>query len=237
MARAKLIESLEEASGAIPLVFVSAGPGWGKTMLLAQWASESQRPFAWVSIDETDNDPIVLLTYVAAALDRVSRLDPGVFEALASAGASVEGTIVPRLGAALATMDQPVVLVLDDLHLLDNPACLDAIAALSRHVSQGSQIALSARGRPALPLGALRARGLALEIGPDDLRMDEAEVGQLLSGGRSGPARRADRRAQRARRGLVRGCVPGGALDQGGQSQGQERMPPSPGATVSWPTT
>ena len=132
-------------------------------------------------VDENDNDPIVLLTYVAAALDRVSPLDPSVFDALASPGVSVEATVVPRLGAALATIDQPFVLVLDDLHLLDNPACLDAVAALARHVPDGSQLALSARGAPALPLGALRARGLALEIGPDDLRMDEAEAGQLLS--------------------------------------------------------
>ena len=106
-----------------------------------------------------------------------------VFDALASAGVSVEGTVVPRLGAALARMDEDVVLVLDDLHLLDNPASLDAIEALTRHVSEGSQMALSARGRPALPLAALRARGLALEIGPDDLRMDEAEARQLLSAG------------------------------------------------------
>ena len=173
--------SLVEGSRAMPVVFLSAGPGWGKTTLLAQWASRSQRPFAWVSVDEKDNDPIVLLTYVAAALDRVSPLDPSVFEALASPGVSVEATVVPRLGAALATIDQPVVLVLDDLHLLDNPACLDAIAALTRHVPEGSQLALSARGGPALPLGALRAQGLALEIGPDDLRMDEAEARQLLS--------------------------------------------------------
>ena len=182
VSRGELISSLE-GSRAPPLVLLSAGPGWGKTTLLAQWASRSQRPFAWVSVDEKDNDPIVLLTYVAAALDRVSRLDQSVFDALASAGASIEGTVVPRLGAALATMDEDLVLVLDDLHLLDNPASLDAIEALTRHVSEGSQMALSARGRPALPLGALRARGLALEIGPDDLRMDEAEARRLLSAG------------------------------------------------------
>ena len=80
-------------------------------------------------------------------------------------------------------MDEDLVLVLDDLHLLDNPASLDAIEALTRHVSEGSQMALSARGRPALPLAAVRARGLALEIGPDDLRMDEAEARRLLSAG------------------------------------------------------
>ncbi len=179
VAREQLI-TLAEGSREIPVVVLSAGPGWGKTTLLAQWGARSQRPFAWVSVDENDNDPIVLLTYVAAALDRVSPLDPTVFEALASPGISVEATVVPRLGAALATMNQPFVLVLDDLHLLDNPACLDAIDALTRHVPTGSQVVLSSRGRPALPLGALRARGLVLEIGTDDLRLDEAQARQLL---------------------------------------------------------
>ena len=182
VARGEVISALEGAR-APPLVLLSAGPGWGKTTLLAQWASRSRRPFAWVSVDEKDNDPIVLLTYVAVALDRVSPLDPSVFDSLALAGVSVEGTVVPRLGAALAKMSEQVVLVLDDLHLLDNPACLDAIEALTRHVSEGSQMALSARGPPALPLAALRTRGLTLEVGPDELRMNEAEARQLLSAG------------------------------------------------------
>ena len=180
--REDLIEVVE-SSRSIPVVALAAGPGWGKTTLLAQWASRSRRSFAWVDVDERDNDPIVLLTYVAVALDRVSRLGQGVFDALASSGGSVEATVVPRLGAALAKMSEQVVLVLDDFHLLDNPACLDAIEALTGYVAEGSQLALSARGQPALPLAALRARGLALEVGPDDLRMDEAEARQLLSAG------------------------------------------------------
>jgi LuxR family transcriptional regulator, maltose regulon positive regulatory protein len=185
VSREKLIGVLE-TSLATPVIFVSAGQGWGRTTLLTQWASRSQRPFAWVSVDERDNDPIVLLTYVAVAVDRVSPLDPTVFDALASAGVSVEATVVPRLGAALATVREPVVLVLDDVHLLDNPACLDAVASLTRHVSEGSQMALSARRGPALSLGALRARGVTLEIGPDDLRMDEAEARELLSAAGAG---------------------------------------------------
>jgi LuxR family transcriptional regulator, maltose regulon positive regulatory protein len=181
VSRRTLIDAMEDQSGAVPVIFLSAGPGWGKTTLLAQWASHSQRPFAWMHVDENDNDPIVLLTYIAFALDRVSPLDPGVFEGLASPGVSIEGTIVPRLGAALATIDEPLVLVLDDLHLLDNQASLDAVATLARHVSAGSQLALSARGRPALPLAALRARGLQLEVGPVDLGMDAAQAAELLS--------------------------------------------------------
>ena len=178
--RAKLIDPLE-GPGAPPIVCLSAAPGWGKTTLLAQWASASRRPFAWVSVDAKDNDPIVLLTYVAVALDRVAPLDRDVFDALASPGASVEATLVPRLGKAMARLDRQHVLVLDDLHMLENPSCLDAIATLARHVPEGSQIALSARGAPALALGAIRAQGLTTEIGPDELRMDESEARQLLS--------------------------------------------------------
>ena len=70
VSREALIDVLESAD-AVPVVFLSAGPGWGKTTLLAQWAARSPRSFAWVNVDEKDNDPIVLLTYVATALDRV----------------------------------------------------------------------------------------------------------------------------------------------------------------------
>jgi LuxR family maltose regulon positive regulatory protein len=181
VSRAALIDLLEERSDGAPMAILSAGPGWGKTTLLAQWAARSQRPFAWVSVDEEDNDPIVLLTYVAAALDRISPLDPAVFDALASPGVSVEGTVVPRLGRALATGDTEVVLVLDDLHLLRDRQGLDAIAALGRHVPAGSQLALSARGDPPLPAAGLRAGGLAVEVGPDDLRMEAEDAGLLLA--------------------------------------------------------
>ena len=86
---------------------ISAGPGWGKTTLLAQWSGRSSRPFAWVTIDDDDNDPIVLLHYVAAALDRISPVDASVFEALASPDASAVASVLPRVAAALATMTNP----------------------------------------------------------------------------------------------------------------------------------
>src|SRR3954463_9450663 len=178
--RTALVEQLNRASGT-PVVMLCAGPGYGKTTALAQWAvSSEQRPFAWVSLDQHDNDPVVLLTYVAVALDRVASIDEGVFEALASPGASVEAAVVPRLGAALAGVDRPVVLGLDDVHAIDNPQCIDAIVALAGHVAEGSQLALSARDGSALPLGFLRTCGLGLELGPDDLRMDEHEARELL---------------------------------------------------------
>ena len=177
--RAALLDRLRD-SDAVPVVLVSAAPGYGKTTLIAQWASRSSQVFAWVSVDQGDNDPIVLLSYIATALDRSSPLDPSVFEALASPNASVEATIVPRLGRALAAMETTFVLVLDDLHALTNPQCLDAIDALIDHIPTGSQLVLSGQMEPTRRVGALRARGLALEIGPLELRMGSDEAGDLL---------------------------------------------------------
>ena len=85
-----------------------APAGYGKTTLLSQWAEHDDRAVAWVSLDERDNDPKVLLSYVATALDAVQPVSERVFEALASPDSSVPGSVLPRLGAALASMTTPV---------------------------------------------------------------------------------------------------------------------------------
>jgi LuxR family maltose regulon positive regulatory protein len=173
IARTRVVERLN-SSAAAPIVVVCAGPGYGKTTALAQWgASGAQRRSAWVSVDRHDNDPVVLLTYMAVALDRISPLDPGVFDALASPGASIEAKIVPRLGTALANVDGAVAVALDDMQAIENPQCTDAIVALAGHLAEGSQLVLATRDQLPLPMGLLRTRALSLEVGPDDLRMDE----------------------------------------------------------------
>ena len=100
--RASLLDRLEDST-ATPVVAICAPPGYGKTTLLAEWAERDPRPFAWLSIDGLDNDPAVLLRYIAVALDRHEAVDQTVFGALGSPGASIMGDIVPRLGAALST--------------------------------------------------------------------------------------------------------------------------------------
>src|SRR5262249_41508614 len=81
-----------------PVVSVVAPAGYGKTTLLSQWAERRGQAFAWVSVDEADNDPKVLLTYIAHALDAVEPVGERVFDALASRSASVPGSVVPRRG-------------------------------------------------------------------------------------------------------------------------------------------
>src|SRR5436305_7949981 len=60
--RASLIKPLMDGNPS-PIVSVVEPPGYGKTTLLSQWAEASGQAFAWVSVDQGDNDPKVLLSY------------------------------------------------------------------------------------------------------------------------------------------------------------------------------
>jgi LuxR family maltose regulon positive regulatory protein len=177
--RSLLIEQLVR-SDACPILSVVAPAGYGKTTLLAQWAEHNGQAFAWVSVDEKDNDPRVLLTYVAEALDRIEPVSGRVFEALASPGSSVPGSVVPRLGHAFASMTSPVTLVLDDVHLLHDPECRAALSVLADHVPDGSRLVLSGREQPPLRVARLRAEGRITEIGSDDLLLTSEEASSLL---------------------------------------------------------
>ena len=133
-----------------------------------------------MSVDEADNDPKVLLSYVAAALDAVEPIGERVFDALASPVSSVPGSVVPRLGSAFSSMTSPVVLVLDDVHLLQNRECRAALSVLADHVPAGSRLALAGRAEPPLRIARLRAEGKIMEIGPADLSLTREEASSLL---------------------------------------------------------
>jgi LuxR family transcriptional regulator, maltose regulon positive regulatory protein len=178
--RGNLLDRLE-ASAATPVVAISAPAGYGKTILAAEWAEQDRRPFVWLSIDRHDNDPTVLLTYLAVGLDRVEPIDPGVFRALASRAASITHTILPPLATALSSKALPVVVVLDDVQLLHDQEGLDALAVLVDHLPQGSQLAVISRDEPPLPMARWRAEGRLAEVGPGDLAMNPAEAGRLLA--------------------------------------------------------
>ncbi len=181
VARTVLVQRLL-AWHAAPVICVVAPPGYGKTTLLAQWARRQGRRVGWVTVDRRDNDPMVLLTYIAVALDRIEPIDPGVFGALAAPGALVTGTVLPRLAAAVSAMTQPVALVVDNVEALDNPQCLDALVEVAAHLPAGSQLALAARTTPGLPVALWGEPGRVVAIGVDQLKMDQREAHALLEG-------------------------------------------------------
>lgn len=150
------------------LVTLIAPAGYGKTTLVAQWAERDRRPFAWLSLDERDDDPTLLLGQLAAALDRARPEDPTPVDAA-----------LPQLTSWMETAGE-LVLVLDDAQVLRSRSSTEVLAMLAAHVPPGSTLALAARVTPRLPIARIRAGGNLLELRADDLALSRRESEALL---------------------------------------------------------
>src|SRR4051794_19408293 len=132
VARGELVDVLREHAD-VPVVLVTGSPGFGKTTVIAEWDDEDPRPFTWVTVDETCNDPYVLVTYLALALQRVADADPGVISALADQS-DLTGILLPRLGRMLTELARPFVLVVDDAGWLTAPEVLSVLSTVADHL-------------------------------------------------------------------------------------------------------
>jgi LuxR family maltose regulon positive regulatory protein len=178
VARTALVGQL--AATRAPVITVAAPPGYGKTTLMAQWAERIGSRAAWLSCDEADNDPVVLLSALAVALDRIGPVDPAIFSALASSGADI--TVIPRFMSAVALVQSPVTVILDHAEAVTNRRCLNTIAEFALHLPAGWQLALASRTAVPLPTARLRALGGIFEISAADLVMGLPEARSLLEG-------------------------------------------------------
>jgi len=163
-----------------PLLLVSAAAGWGKTTALAQWTADDDRPTAWLRLEAADNDPVVLLACLIAALAPVTDCDPRLAEALDCATPPVWEVVMPSLAGAVAAAP-PFLLVLDDAQQVAGAECWRIVMALLDSLAPGSRIAVSTRVDPPLPLARLRASGALSVVGGADLAFDRAETEELLA--------------------------------------------------------
>jgi LuxR family maltose regulon positive regulatory protein len=175
--RPALLERLAEGA---PVVVVSAPAGYGKTTLLAQWASVDPRPFAWLTVTGGDHDVAVVAAYLAAALDAAEPLEPQELAVLGHLGADGPTVVLPRLGRVLLQRPRPYVLVLDDAHVLGDATAEIVLGLLVAHVPEGSQVVIATRHEPPLPRARLRAQRLLLELDAHDLALDAAQGAAVL---------------------------------------------------------
>ncbi len=178
--RVRLIRLLT-AEPAASIVSIVAPPGYGKTLLLADWAAREPRPVAWLTLDDHDNDPAIFLSYLAAAFDRIEPIDSSIMSAIVAPRRRALSTAVPRLAFELHRWGRPAMIVLDDVHRLVDRTCLEALAELLDHLPPGLRVALAARTEPGLPFGRFRAYGNLLEIGTSLLALDEPETDALTA--------------------------------------------------------
>ncbi len=175
--RPRLDERLLRKEGT-GLTLVSAPAGFGKTTLVSTWPAERA---AWVSLEESDQDPITFWTYVLTALERAA---PGVAEGalvvLQLSPTPIE-TILAGVLNELSVLPDDVDLVLDDYHLADGLEISRGMTYLLDHLPPQLHLLISTRADPALPLSRLRARGELVEVRAADLRFTLDEVGAYLN--------------------------------------------------------
>jgi LuxR family transcriptional regulator, maltose regulon positive regulatory protein len=165
------------------LNLVAAPAGWGKTSLLAEWLSvEGDVPFAWLSLDEGDNDPARFWAYAAAALRKAGVDVPPAFEgALAAPGTEAGEAALPILLNALVTSAQEHVLVLDDYHVIRDLAIHEGVRFMLAHLPVVSHLVIATRVEPPVEVARLRARGELGEIVSHHLGFSDAEAAALLN--------------------------------------------------------
>lgn len=164
---------------------VHAGAGFGKTALLAQWQHDLARAgirVAWLSVDARDDDIHLFIAYLAAAINRVCpEVGRDVIDLITRSGQLVPpATLLAPLSNAVAELNSPLVLIVDDMHFLASGEIQDWMIEFVDRAPENLTVAVAARAFPPRRLSRLRATGQVEEIGPDDLALTFDEVQQYV---------------------------------------------------------
>jgi len=167
---------------------VCAPAGYGKTIALAGWLQEVRRPWVWVNLDELDGDLVSFTSVLVAALGTVA--PEAGRRALALAAQTVSPSpsqLSALLADDLAEIEDELVIVLDDVHLIREPSIHVLLSLLVRRLPPTIQLVIASREEPPLQLALLRGRGELAEVRADDLRFDRSEARTFVRGMSGGP--------------------------------------------------
>jgi LuxR family transcriptional regulator, maltose regulon positive regulatory protein len=157
IARPRLEEVLGQPDWRVALV--TGGPATGKTVAVAQWF-QNLDPIAreWVTLDVHDDRPERFWPAFLLALDRAV---PGAFARTAASAADVHRLppeFLDRLVAAWSAVEEPLVIVLEDMHHLQSPEITKDLSFVIEHLPARSRMVLTSRVDPGMPVSRWRGR-------------------------------------------------------------------------------
>jgi LuxR family maltose regulon positive regulatory protein len=161
----------------LPLTLVVAPAGWGKSTLVTDWLRQDRVVAGWVSLDSGDDDPKRFWRYLLLAADQAgAAAGAAAMRRLDAAGSDVLRDVLPAFVNEVTSSDAPLVLVLDDYHLVTSASVHASVTMLLERSPPQLHLVLITRADPRLPLSRLRVRGDLAELRAEDLRfsLDEA---------------------------------------------------------------
>ena len=175
VSRPRLLADLDRAAD-LPFTLLCAGPGAGKTVLLTEWAQNCKAQVAWITPGTADVAPRRFWNLLESALPELDGKDRG-------AAATPDAVLDPvqLLLSQVPDDTTPLVVIIDDAHLLAHPDILDGLDRLARGWHQGLRLILAARSDPLLPLHKYRLAGRMAELRAADLAMTPAEIREVLA--------------------------------------------------------
>ena len=182
VSRSRLIDRIHPQR---KLTLVSAPAGFGKTTLLAEWVTAvPTRPVAWVSLDQSDNDPAVFWSYLITALQKIQpSLGERSLSLLQSPQPPPIESVLMTLLNELTAVEANIVLILDDYHAITTQAIHDGIGFLLSHLPPQVHLIIASRADPPLSLARLRSHGELTELRVSDLRFTPDEAAAFLNQG------------------------------------------------------
>jgi LuxR family transcriptional regulator, maltose regulon positive regulatory protein len=182
--RPRLLAQLDRAAD-LPLTLLCAGPGAGKTALLAHWAQQANAQVAWLSPAAADAETERFGWLLQSALpDRDGTELAMLAEATPDPGQGLVRMLFSQASERLSQAAErrvPLVVIVDDAHVLSDPGVLDSLDSLIRNPPPRVRLILAARGDPSLPLHKYRLAGQLLELRAADLAMTQAETREVLA--------------------------------------------------------
>ncbi|MCP5160397.1 MAG: AAA family ATPase [Hahellaceae bacterium] len=182
--RSRLLKRLMPRMGR-KIVLLTAPAGYGKTTLVSQWLHKFEKNYCWLSLDDSDNQPLRFWQYVIGAIQQrhpqfgteanqlLKKVDDLPFDAVVTA-------IVNELHAIVCEQSEPLNLILDDFHVVKDPAIHRQLAYLIDFLPPGFQIVITSRIEPALPIARWRVKNWVDEIHATDLSFNEDECDKFF---------------------------------------------------------
>ena len=164
------------------VILVSATAGYGKSTLISDWINQHKITAAWCSIDNKDNDPFLFLKLIISSVNRQeTSVGKASLDLLQNPGAVSAEYLLELFINDLLSLEKEIVLVLDDLHLIENSQVFEMLSTFIEYKPDPVKLILSTRSDPPLPFARMRSQNKILEIRSNELSFTRDDIAYLFN--------------------------------------------------------